>query len=355
MLFNVEGDTGDRIFGYCVPDGVSGSLSLSLRIDGQQPQTILADRPKPSLVEGRRHETGRCGFDIIEADFPGLAVGADVEIRDSKSGFLFYRRAKPEFICKKICRIETQLHPLWGLDRFLRPAFQYYADGAERLGRETVTQLFLLDNVQSLYVSGRILFRNYSVYLDHGFEVCLFARPPYLELAERLIVLALSKKSGAATLGDRDAMVFAPAIEFSAGLPFANENAMKKAIRAMPSEVATVLANPLVRLLTSSTPDELPIAGAVSAALDALSSFKFVGVRGEGARGNRRDMIGDFADIVGIPRDDVPRPRVAPGTLKLAKMLKDSGAVEGMLEKDLELFYYVCAADQQSGGVRKTP
>ena len=82
----------------------------------------------------------------------------------------------------------------------------------------------------------------------------------------------------------RDSLSFRSAAAFASALPTSDLKELKRALRRMPDDVASIFANPLVRQLTTNNPDEMPAQGAVAAALDALSGFALVGdARGPGA------------------------------------------------------------------------
>ena len=131
----------------------------------------------------------------VNADFrfdPSIVANlrdlADLELFEAETGILIYKRPRPHNIKKKLLRLETHLFPLWTLDNAIAPQFQYFAKGIESHGRETVTQLFLLNNVESVYLSGNILYKNFAYFIEFGFQTFMMLQDPYEELAERLLV-----------------------------------------------------------------------------------------------------------------------------------------------------------------------
>lgn len=171
MLFNLEEDSGGRVTGYVVPDGFSAVPTIRVCGRGQELATFAANEKREALVQAGRHETGQCGFSIDASLVPDIAELADLELYNVESGILIYRRPRPDNIKKKLLRIETHLFPLWSVDNAIAPQFQYFAKGIENLGRETVTQLFLLNRVESVYLSGKILYRNYAFFVKSGFKL----------------------------------------------------------------------------------------------------------------------------------------------------------------------------------------
>jgi hypothetical protein len=339
MLFNIEVDSGAQVTGYIVPDGYSGIPTIRVCCQGRELHRFPANEFRHALVQAGRHETGQCGFTIDSSAVPGLADLADLEIYDGETDLLVYRRPRADRIPKKLLRVETHLFPLWGLDLFIAPKFQYFAKGIENLGRESVTQLFLLNQADSVYLSGRLLYKNYAYFIEAGFQTLVMLQNPYEELAERLLVLSKTKKVGAGHLGIREAVSLEPVMAFAESLPTQDEKALRRALRQMPAEVAALLSNPLVRQLTAATPDEMPGGGAVAAALDILANSVLVGMRHAPAK-----FLNGFAEFLQIDPAILPTlPKFAPVTA-LAQQLKDSGEVDAILEKDHELYHYVEAA-----------
>lgn len=339
MLFNLEADVGDAVVLYLVPDSAAGVATIVARSNGQSVLSLPANEIRQALVDAGRHQTGACGFRLHEQVLPGLAGMADLELYDAETNLLLYRRPHPEHLRKKIVRIETHLFPLWRLDDTLKPRFQYFARGIEALGRETTTQLFLLNHVASIYLSGRILYNNYRHYIDTHFDTIFVMHHPYEEMAERLLVLGQIKKVGTDVLGMRDSMSLHSTIEFAQSLPVHDEDALRKALYKMPPSVAHALSNPVVRQLTTRTPDEMPGGRAVSSALDLLASFTVVGLR------RRPELIlsaiAEMTEFESMALPDLAKFR-SVGSLALA--LKRSRIVEPLLEKDMELYQNVAAA-----------
>ena len=347
MLFNVERDVGDHIVGYLVPDGFSDVPTVRVSSGGEVVARFAAQEDRPSLVVAGRHQSGRCGFRIDESTVPGLASVSDLEIHDDATGLLVYRRPLPQYVHRKVVRFETHLYPLWRIDEALRPSFQHYIRGAEFHGLETVTQHFLLNAVPSFYLSGRIGHRPFSFLFDGSFDLWCMVNEPFAELAERLLVLRKAKAGGVDLLGPRDGPRFAAAAEFAAALPAGDAKALKKALRAIPPEVAIALSNPLTRQLTASTPDDMPGGAAVAGALDAMSGFKAVGLRDA-----PNPCLEAIAELVGRPAAQLPVPSPVKGGRALAEALREAGIFEVVLEKDLEVYHALAAATATVPDVR---
>jgi hypothetical protein len=348
MLFGLEVDTGELVMGYLVPDSFSGVCTIRVVSGGTELLVMPTQDVRESLVVANRHDTGRCGFALTDKEIPNIREIADLEIYDAETGLLVYRRPQPGDVKKKILRLELGLFPLWQMDQSVGAAFQHFAKGIESAGRETVTQMFLLAHIESVYLSGRILYRNYAYYVEAGFETIIAMQDPYCELAERLLVLSKINKFGGAHLGLRDNLGLKAAMDFAEklsqeGLLSGDVKALGRALSRMPDDVAAALANPYVRQLTCATPDAMPSGPAVASALDSLSTFAVVGLRQ-----NADDFLDAVAELVNVSPASLPQLPQFSTVPPLAAMLKNTRQVDMLLEKDLELYNFVVEAGRKS-------
>jgi len=345
MLFNIERDEGARIVGYLVPDAYSGSPSVRITDGHKDLATLPCQEERPALVAAGRHETGRCGFTVNDKVIPDLSQQERLELYDSESNLLIYRRRPAtQVIQKRIFRLETGLVPLWRLDDSLERHFQFFYKGIERHGGETATQLFLLNNSGSLYLSGRLVFKAYENYIDETFTCVAMLRNPYKELAERLLTLKLIRKFADkfSLLGERDMMFFGPAMDFAEALE-SDEKVLRRAFGSMPKAVIPNLANPLTRQLAARTSDETPTKGAVAAALGTLSHFAIVGLR-EG-----QDLfLAQFAELLGTEEGSLPATAEFSRTAEFADHLKLVPEVEVLIEQDRQVYGAVKSAVEKA-------
>ena len=285
-----------------------------------------------------RHRTGLCGFAVLESDVPGLSDMSDLAIREKATGILIYKRAHADHLPKRIVRLETHLFPLWRLDNELNQKFQHSANQIESLGRETTMQLFHLYQNESVYLSGRLLYRSFEEFIKNRFEVIFLMHHPYEEMAERLIVMSEIKRTGSGILGLRENISLQPVIAFAQSLPFGEMRSLRRALRDLPWPVARVLANPITRQLTTSAPDEMPNGRALSSALSTLAAFDVVGLRRA-----ETTFVEAVEELLGL-NTPLPVSRKLPGVTTLARMLKESREVEWLIEQDLALYQHVANA-----------
>lgn len=347
MLFSIEADQGNRIVGYLVPDDYSGSPSLRIEDGGGAIAVLPCLEERAALVVAGRHATGRCGFTIDDTVVPGLASKDDLELYDAETGILIYRRRRASQVAhQRIFRLETHLFPLWRLDDGIERKFQYFHKGIERHGRETATQLFLLNSATSLYLSGRLGFRSYEDYINDTFRCITLIRDPYAELAERLLTLKHVRKFGDELLGARDMIAYDAAIDFAQGIE-SDDRVLRRAFRTMPKAAIANFANPLTRQLTVSSADEPPPKGAIARALDALSSFAIVGLREY-----QHLFIEELEALLGAPPGTLPVIREFPSVGELAAHLQCVPEAELLIEQDLEIYHTAKSALEDSLGCR---
>ncbi len=345
MLFNLERDLGATILAYLVPDSLAAPAMLRVRGHGRDLATIEANETREALVAAGRHPTGRCGFRIDDAMIPGLAQMSDLELREAETDILIYRRHPPEnAIPHRLFRLETHILPLWRLDDVLEPEFHMWYKGIDRYGRETSTQIFCLDWYPSLYVSGRLLLKSYEYYLGKGFKTIAIVRDPYDELAERILILRHIGPHAETLLGLRDALTFEPVIACLEELESFAEPDLKRFFRHLPSVAIAVLANPLVRQLTSRAPDEMPGHASLAAALDALASFEILGLRSEAGT-----FLHAVSDLCGLDVETLPGIDEFPLVRELGRRLRTIASIESFLEKDLDLYQQTTRAFEKVG------
>jgi hypothetical protein len=345
MLFNVECDLGSSLFVYLVPDSLAAPAMLRIHAQGRDLATIEANETRDSLVAAGRHPNGRCGFRIDETMIPGLSQMGDLELREAETDVLVYRRHPTgNVVGQMLFRLETHLLPLWRLDDAFEPEFHMWYKGIDRYGRETSTQILCLGHYTSLYASGRLFFPSYEYYLGKGFKTIAILRDPYDELAERILILKHIRQHATKLLGMRDALTFEPVIACLEDLESFAEADLKRFFRNLPPAAIAALANPLVRQLTSRTPDEMPSHTSLAAALDALASFEIIGLRNDAAT-----FLRAMGDLCGLDVETMPSIDEFPLVRELGRRLRTITSIETFLEKDLELYQQTTKAFEEVG------
>ncbi len=204
MLFNLEFDQGTCLEGYLIPDGFSDAPQIRVSDEQGTIGVFPCDQPRPAVAAAGRHQTGMVGFRLDASSIPDIAENQTLTIHDAKSGVMIYRRLAHPPVARKLVRLETQILPMIKFDRHCGSYFQYELFAAERFGHETALQVFHLNSVNSIYISGRMLMRNYEDFLGKGFEAIAFLHDPYYEMALRIFLLKRMSTTPVSFLGDRD-------------------------------------------------------------------------------------------------------------------------------------------------------
>ena len=344
MMFLVDQDTGDTLIGYLVPDSPVEPGRYAVRVGGEEVFRGETDIVHADLVAAGRHRTGRCIFHITEAQVPGLPDIPELEVVDLVSGQAFYRRRRPETIVpKRVFRLETHLLPLTALDRSLDALFQLSFTHIDRVGSETVLQIFQM-KAQSTFVSGRVPFPSVEHFLEKaGYESIVLLHDPFEELAERLLFLRLVAQRPQRILGERDDVIFADALTFAKEAELDTDKGLRRTFRTIDPQVAGRLANPITRQLAVYDPNEALQGSAVGKAVSALAGFKVVGMR------RRPDLFAEaLTDALGITDDEITIAPPIPAATELAERLRACREVEDLLEYDLALYHIVADAFEKS-------
>ncbi len=338
MLFGVEEDQGSTIKLYVIPDSGGTAAAVRFKSKGVELATMTANVQRPEVAASGRH-SGLCGFHIGDDIIPDLGSHSDLEIVDAATGLIMYRRPTTGMVTDAtVFRLETHLLPLWRIDDALQPHFQYWYKGIDRQGLETSTQIFNIKS-RSLFVSGRLLVKNFEYYLTQNIKAVAMFRDPYDELAERLIILKNVGAQAEDLLGPRDTLTFAPVIADLQEVERFDEPSMKRFFRRASTETFSALANPIVRQITASTMDELPTSGSVATALGSLAAFEIVGLRSEAT-----DFSHGLCQMLGLDEDTVPVMAEYSRVTELGARLREIRDVELLLERDLELYSHIATA-----------
>lgn len=306
---------------------------------GRELATVEATQPISALVIAGRHETGQCGFVIDETVVPGIRGLAELEIREAETGMLIYRRSSdPSFVQEKLVRLETHMVGLRRVDRAIGQRFCYAYVDAERRGLESVTQIFHLLGVRSLYLAGRFFYRSFESLVEQQCKMICMIHDPFEELAERLLLFRYVARRGR-RLDVRDALTFDAAVEFAANFPFEDSRKLRSAFSRISTDAARAFQNPLVRQLTVANPQDMPRSGSLAAALNVLASCAIVGLRSEAA-----SFALAVSAFLGSDDEIVPVAPRCIAAVKLADQLRDQKTAQSLLELDLELYEGVVGA-----------
>ena len=346
MYFNVYADFGGEIHGYLIPDGFSAKPRIMTLAHGKTLGPFACDVFLEGPYKHKHHETGIVGFVLDEGKVPGINNAFDIEISDAETGFVFYRRLRPGLhIEQRIFRLETQFVPHRELDLSLKPHFQFYADGAERYGAETVRQMLEISRQPSVYVSGRVMLKSVQGYFTDDLIRIASLRDPFYELAIRLWIIAGFKRRQFSFLPERDAMLFEPAIGYFGDMNFSDPAEIKNKIKYAPKDILALFESPFTHQIVASSPTDKVSREAVSGALDALSQFTIFS-----ANETDSSLATDIGELIGIKDNSIHFTPVRPLFLEIASILRGIQTLEQVLENDLILFYFIKKAEGRLQG-----
>lgn len=337
MLFNIEYDNEEIIEGYLIPDGFSEKPCILVTIDDGSVLKLDCDQERSAVLKSGRHATGVVGFRIDQNCIANLRNQKRLAIHDAKTGLLIYRRpTENSLIQLKLLRIDFSIIPMSKFDRFCTHHFQYALSGAESHGHETVLQIFHLNAVHSIYISGRLMFRNYEHFLDAGFQVIGDIPDPYYEMATRLFILKHLAKGRVPFIGDRDQILFSEAAEHFRDVNLSSERELGTAFKKANEKVRNVFASPTTRQLVCTYPDQTIHRQNVAPAIDALSRFKVIGCGEENP--HFKSALGE---LLGLKENSFSLPPQNSLRTELVEKLRALHVTEMILEEDLILNYYL--------------
>lgn len=337
MLFNVQRDAGHLVEGYLIPDGFSDVPNVLVSDDDGKIAEIPCDQLHQSVLTAGRHETGLVGFKLTEENIPQLASRSTLCIRDSKSELLIYRRPfQTQQINMKLVRFETQLLPHVAIDRQMYNLFQYALPSLERFGNETTLQAFHLDNMTSMYLSGRLQVRNYQEFLDKGFKAIALLTDPYYEMALRIAMLKRFSSIKPVFLGDRDQMTLSPAIEYFGDVDIKDTRAIGNALKKAPQKVRMALLSPTTRQFACSDADQPSTRRDIAAAMDAISRFEVIGHIND-----TLTFASSLSELLNVDMELIPIVQRNQAINGIASELRTLAVAETYLEDDLILDYYI--------------
>ncbi|MBD9491655.1 hypothetical protein [Ensifer sp. ENS11] len=346
MNFATYQDTGTEIHGYLVPDGFATKPKVCVRINGEAQTTEVGCW---LYVDGAYkqglHETGNVAFILSDDNVPGISTAAQVELSDPESGLIFYRRAVPgQYIPKKVFRLETSYVPQSELDLCLKPYFQFFEHRAEHYGFETVRQMLEILHQPSVYVSARVLLKNYRIYIDYNIDITMVAlRDPFYELALRIVILSRYGQHRFGFVSPRDKTLFKPVMELFDGLNFRDEGAVRRKIRGAHKDTISLLASPFTQQLVASNPSEPAPLDAVTGALDALSQFTLFDAGQDDTNYSR-----SISELLGLPEGSVRMKPQLEAVHQLADILREIDTARHLLETDLILYHFIQKAHHRA-------
>lgn len=321
MLFALDMVSDECILGWVAPDNPSRPASLTAVTKGRTRHHVPASSMRADVQAAGFHKTGLCGFRLDVNVCPWYVPGETLELYETESNFLVYRRHPAQASDIRLLHVETQTLPLFNIGLYVTPAAQMVYSSVEMVGEETLNNLLLL-HFNSIVVSGSVLLRRYEAALRlQSWRLAICLAYPYRELAARLLhlkMLAPGLSESWRGMGQGEL------IEHFAPIDLTEPASLGRAFRRLSDEQFHALADPTTRLLVCQARGE-PVQGhQFGPALSRLAEFDLIGVE---------DRLDFFLDGLGqlLGRDDLPRevppenPQLAPiiAALELCRPAQD--------------------------------
>ena len=337
MKFHIDADTGDAIWGWILPDDPAETPAVEALAPGRAPVLVAASLTKRELSDKSLRDGGHFGFRIDERAFPGLAGEPEIELRDAASGERLYRRVPSAGrVNAKAALFDIALLPQKRMIARLDGLFASRHDNAEAMSAETMTRVVQSLHTRSIMITGRPSFVAHGSNMKaNGYAMFALLRPPFEELAERLLFLKLvaGSRNGAALMPLAHGVELL--VEFARVFPFNDARAMDRAFRQAQPGHKNLLRDPLTRVFGCGA-DEKPGRIGVTRALENLASLDVVGTRAEFSAFKR--MV---ADLAGVDIFGDCEIETSPKVAELADWLSCVGGAQNLLENDLKLYAFV--------------
>ena len=330
MRFTVEVMTVSGGGGWLAPDTPSTPAAITAVIDGSERRHVVASEERPDVKELGLHPSGFCGF-VLDGDrYPWYRNEGPLEIYDSQSNLLLYRREPPHPSEVRLVVLTSPTSPPFDVGQYVSPAVQMIYANAELIGEETVNNILQLD-LPSAVVAGALSLTKYEGSMRlRGWQTAFCLVHPLRELAARLLRLEVLGRGAVGswqTLGDGEL------IERFAGLDLTDPAAIGRAIQRLTDDQFASLANPTIGLLLAHNKGEMVRPDQFGRALSQLAECALVGVEEY-----LDDFLNGLDELLG--RTDLPRPprTVDPKLSAVSEALERCRPVQELVHLDLAIY-----------------
>lgn len=334
MRFYVDYDLGHTIRGWVVPDNPLAISRVFVALDGRRVAEVAASITDHAIRANGWHSSGQCVFEITEAEAPGLVEARRVEVYDTDTNVLIYRRAPVDNpIQGKVLLIDTSINADSVIQSAMFDRFQQCYFGIGKLSDEILRVLFESPWLTSSFLSGSIVIPRYEgFFISDNFLTTALIHDPYVEMATRLLWLKARAAVAADPVQNWRLGRLAEAAAFVADYNFDDQRTLKRFFRMLPEPAYHLLYNPLTRQFGTRLPDDRLHPGNSIVAIEILARVGIVG---------HRDFFEVFAttvfDRLGIDAP-VPSPDPIPAdVLLLAERLRALKVAQEMLIFDVAM------------------
>lgn len=335
MQFNIDQDTGASISAWVAPDNPDMVPKVLLSATGHDVLELPANRSRPDIRDLGLHTTGMVGFWIDNSMVPDLEAWSDLQIREARSNLLLHRRH--DGIPLKLFMLDTSMTASASLamQSIVQQHFTLSYDAVERHPYDTLFALLNNQAERSIFACGRPQLTRYSNILRlNGFVCAALLKHPFEELGCRLEI-AHDVARGTQGTASQYCAGLEPLVELMQRVNLGDLSGLQSAMRSLTPAQATVIANPLVKIL-ACTDGEPPNREHVAVALDNLAAMDLVG---------SYDRFDSFklalSEIANRQVFDGHQPGASFAAKEIAGVLARMESVRKLLALDLALHSYV--------------
>lgn len=346
MQFHVDGDTGDAVFGWVIPDNPSATPELLVSLPPQPPFKLQANVFRQDIKDLGTHHTGMVGFHIGSSLLPGFKASDEIEIRDADSDILIFRRFRDHLqLPAKLMRYELTAMPQLPIDQACAKRFALSYHAVERHSYDTMFGLINNQAATSIYMSGRpFLTRYLQILRDREFKTVVLLRDPIEELAERLVFLKFAARDGRPEFVRNHLTGLEPLLDLAQRIDFNDDNSLASAINALSESELDAISNPYVRTFACSK-DEIAENNHISIALENLANLDLVGVQ------NRFERFkADLEMLMGVDLIGEEKMAEISTVPAIAQKLGRLRAVHRILALDIKLYRFAAEAIEKTHG-----
>ncbi|KQP41548.1 hypothetical protein ASF49_16735 [Methylobacterium sp. Leaf104] len=319
MRFSINHDTGDSIRGWIAPDNPLAISRVVVSIGGRRVAEVAASESHEEFVKAGWHSTGQCIFQLTDAEVPGLAMTPRLELYDSDTNVLVYRRLPEDSVLpQRVILLNTSVRQDVGLEAALFPFFRQSYFNLHKLPEDTLSNILGDRILTSCLLSGGVGVPRYEhFFADRGIMTAMLVSDPYVEMATRLLWLQSRSESAADPANRWRYGTLAESAAFTAAYDFTDAKSIKRFLRMLPEPAYRLLYNPLTRQLGIRMPDDNLGPGNSIVAIEVLARIDVIG------HASRYDaFVATLFDRIGVEPKVVTPPGVSDRTLALADRLR---------------------------------
>lgn len=343
MRLKLTRDTGNLIVGEMISDKGEAAISpLVVAVAGGKQVTLQAKVRKPGKKKNAKRGKGKAIVRVDEDIFPGLKQADDLEIRETTTGTVLYRRlSSPRHVQAKLFWYRLSPMPDEKIEAKAKEHFSAIHTAIEGLPTPKLSELISDRSARSVFMIGRPPLRSYLDLLrSNNFYIVTVLRDPYEELAERILFMNLIAEKKAVSYYSDRLTKLRPLLKLAKQVDVRDPANSLRLFDKLEQGQRRVLSDPLTIAL-GCKPGELPSKRHIATALDSLATMDLVGLR---TRFNDfKTCLAELLDV-DILGDYRPSDIIDQTAIQLKKIPQ----FDRLISLDLELFAHASEAIEEA-------